>query len=73
MTITHKLQLKGQTKVEHITGNPNTVDSGDKGKADCFDKVIYHQAREYKVDPNEGTLGSHASDPVPVPKVQGGK
>ncbi len=48
-----------------ITGDPNTIDSGDTVKADCFGKVNQHQAQEHKDDPNEGTLGSHASDPVP--------
>ena len=34
-------------------------------KADCFGKVISHRAQEHKENPDEGTLGSHASDPVP--------
>ena len=33
--------------------------------ANCFGKVISHEAQEHKEDPDEGTLGSHASDPVP--------
>lgn len=48
-----------------ITGDPTVVDSGDTVKANCFGKVIQHQAQEHKDDPDEGTLGSHASDPVP--------
>jgi hypothetical protein len=48
-----------------ITGDPNVVDSGDTVNANCFGKVIQHQAQEHKDDPDEGTLGSHASDPVP--------
>jgi hypothetical protein len=34
-------------------------------KSDCFGKVISHRAQEHKENPDEGTLGSHASDPVP--------
>ena len=34
-------------------------------KSNCFGKVISHGAQEHKTDPDEGTLGSHASDPVP--------
>lgn len=49
-----------------ITGDPTVVDSGDTVKADCWGKVIQHQAQEHKDDPQEGTLGSHASDPVPA-------
>lgn len=48
-----------------ITGDPNVVDSGDTVKADCFGKVISHRAQEHKENPDEGTLGSHARDPVP--------
>jgi len=48
-----------------ITGDPNVVDSGDSVKADCFGKVISFRAQEHKENPDEGTLGSHASDPVP--------
>jgi hypothetical protein len=48
-----------------ITGDPTVYDSTDTVKADCFGKVIQHQAQEHKDDPDEGTLGSHASDPVP--------
>ena len=48
-----------------ITGDPNVVDSGDTVKSDCFGKVISHRAQEHKENPDEGTLGSHASDPVP--------
>jgi hypothetical protein len=48
-----------------ITGDPTVVDSGDTVNANCFGKVIQHQAQEHKDDPDEGTLGSHASDPVP--------
>lgn len=48
-----------------ITGDPNVVDSADTVKADCFIKVISFRAQEHKDNPDEGTLGSHASDPVP--------
>jgi hypothetical protein len=48
-----------------ITGDPTVVDSGDTVKADCFGKVIQHEAQEHKTDPDEGTLGEHSSDPVP--------
>ena len=48
-----------------ITGDPIVVDSGDTVKADCFGKVISFRAQEHKENPDEGTLGSHASDPVP--------
>jgi hypothetical protein len=48
-----------------ITGDPAVVDSGDTVKADCFGKVIQHEAQEHKTDPDEGTLGEHSSDPVP--------
>jgi hypothetical protein len=48
-----------------ITGDPTVVDSGDTVKTDCFGKVISFRAQEHKENPDEGTLGSHASDPVP--------
>ena len=48
-----------------ITVDPTVVDSGDTVKADCFGKVISFRAQEHKENPDEGTLGSHASDPVP--------
>jgi hypothetical protein len=48
-----------------ITGDPNTVDEGDTVSADCFGKVISHEAQEHKENPDEGTLGEHSSDPVP--------
>jgi clumping factor A len=48
-----------------ITGDPDVVDEGDTVKADCFGKVISHEAQEHKEDPDEGTLGEHSSDPVP--------
>jgi len=48
-----------------ITGDPTVVDPTDTVKADCFGKVIQHRAQEHKENPDEGTLGSHASDPVP--------
>ena len=48
-----------------ITGDPTVVDSGDTVKSNCFGKVISHRAQEHKENPDEGTLGSHASDPVP--------
>ena len=40
---------------------------GDDGEisADCFGKVISHEAQEHKENPEEGTLGEHSSDPVP--------
>ena len=31
----------------------------------CFGKVISERAQDHKEDPEEGTLGSHARDPVP--------
>jgi hypothetical protein len=49
-----------------ITGDPAVVDSGDIVNANCWGKVIQHQAQEHKDDPQEGTLGSHSSDPVPA-------
>jgi hypothetical protein len=49
-----------------ITGDPTVVDSGDTVNANCWGKVIQHQAQEHKDDPQEGTLGSHSSDPVPA-------
>jgi hypothetical protein len=48
-----------------ITGDPDTVDEGDTVSADCFGKVISHEAQEHKENPDEGTLGEHSSDPVP--------
>jgi hypothetical protein len=48
-----------------ISGDPTVVDSTDTVKADCFGKVIDFRAQEHKENPDEGTLGSHASDPVP--------
>jgi hypothetical protein len=49
-----------------ITGDPDTVDEGDTVSADCFGKVISHEAQEHKdPDSDEGTLGEHSSDPVP--------
>ena len=48
-----------------ITGDPTVVDSGDTVKADCFGKVIQHEAQEHKTDPDDRTLGEHSSDPVP--------
>ena len=48
-----------------ITGDPTVYDSTDTVKADCFGKVISHEAQEHKTDPDEGTLGEHSSDPVP--------
>jgi FlaG/FlaF family flagellin (archaellin) len=48
-----------------ITGDPDTVDEGDAVSADCFGKVISHEAQEHKENPDEGTLGEHSSDPVP--------
>ena len=33
--------------------------------ANCFGKVISHESREHKEDPDEGTLGEHSRDPVP--------
>jgi hypothetical protein len=48
-----------------ITGDPDTVDDGDAVSADCFGKVISHEAQEHKENPDEGTLGEHSSDPVP--------
>jgi hypothetical protein len=48
-----------------ISGDPTVVDSTDTVDANCFGKVIQHEAQEHKEDPDEGTLGSHSSDPVP--------
>jgi hypothetical protein len=48
-----------------ITGDPDTVDDSDTVSADCFGKVISHEAQEHKENPDEGTLGEHSSDPVP--------
>jgi FlaG/FlaF family flagellin (archaellin) len=48
-----------------ITDDPDTVDEGDTVSADCFGKVISHEAQEHKENPDEGTLGEHSSDPVP--------
>ena len=48
-----------------ITDDPDTVDEGDTFSADCFGKVISHEAQEHKENPDEGTLGEHSSDPVP--------
>ena len=48
-----------------ITGDPDTVDEDDTVSADCFGKVISHEAQEHKENPDEGTLGEHSSDPVP--------
>jgi FlaG/FlaF family flagellin (archaellin) len=47
-----------------ITGDPDTVDESDTVSADCFGKVISHEAQEHK-ETDEGTLGEHSSDPVP--------
>jgi len=55
----------GTVTDQTITGDPDVVDSSDTVKADCFGKVISHEAQEHKEDPDEGTLGSHSSDPVP--------
>ena len=48
-----------------ITDDPDTVDEGVTFSADCFGKVISHEAQEHKENPDEGTLGEHSSDPVP--------
>jgi hypothetical protein len=48
-----------------ITGDPDKVDGDDTVSADCFGKVISHEAQEHKENPDEGTLGEHSSDPVP--------
>jgi hypothetical protein len=48
-----------------ITGDPETVDEGDTVTANCFGKVIQHEAQEHKEDEGEGTLGDHSSNPVP--------
>jgi len=48
-----------------ITGDPTVYDPGDTITKNCFGKVIQHRAQEHKENPDEGTLGSHASDPVP--------
>lgn len=48
-----------------ITGDPTVVDPGDIISANCFGKVIQHEAQEHLTDPDEGTLGEHSSDPVP--------
>jgi hypothetical protein len=48
-----------------ITGDDETVEEEDTVNADCFGKVIEHEAQEHKEDPDEGTLGEHSSDPVP--------
>lgn len=48
-----------------ITGDPTVVDSTDTVNANCWGKVIQHEAQEHKTDPEEGTLGEHSSDPVP--------
>jgi hypothetical protein len=42
-----------------------TVNNGEPITANCFGKVIAHEAQEHKEDPDEGTLGEHSSDPVP--------
>ncbi|HEU4822683.1 MAG TPA: hypothetical protein VFS97_04600 [Nitrososphaeraceae archaeon] len=42
-----------------------TVNNGEPITANCFGKVIEHEAQEHKEDPDEGTLGEHSSDPVP--------
>ena len=41
-----------------------TVNNGEPITANCFGKVIQHEAQEHKEDPDEGTLGEHSSDPV---------
>ena len=42
-----------------ITGDPDTVDEDDTVSADCFGKVISHEAQEHKdPDSDEGTLGN---------------
>jgi hypothetical protein len=51
-----------------ITGDPTVVDSTDTVNANCWGKVIQHEAQEHKTDPEEGTLGQHSSDPVPQVK-----
>src|SRR5918996_2158458 len=48
-----------------ITGDPDSVDEGDTVSANCFGRVISHEAQEHKENPDEGTLGEHSSDPVP--------
>ena len=42
-----------------------TVNNGEPITANCFGKVIQHEAQEHIEDPDEGTLGEHSSDPVP--------
>ena len=45
---------------------PDEETGGDGSvSANCFGKVISHEAQEHKEDPDEGTLGEHSSDPVP--------
>ena len=49
-----------------ITGDDETVDEGDTVDADCFGKVIQHEAQEHKEEgSDEGILGEHSRDPVP--------
>jgi hypothetical protein len=45
---------------------PDEETGGDGSvSANCFGKVISHEAQEHKEDPDEGTLGEHSSDPIP--------
>lgn len=37
-------------------------------KANCFGVVISDRAQEHKENPDEGTLGSHSSNPLPDPE-----
>ncbi len=49
-----------------ITGDDETVDEGDTVDANCFGKVIQHEAQEHKEEgSDEGTLGQHSRNPVP--------
>ncbi len=64
---------ESQTSVEGAQGgtvsDPTIPEEelGDDGEisANCFGKVISHEAQEHKENPEEGTLGEHSSDPVP--------
>ena len=43
----------------------NNPDCETTVDANCFGKVISHEAQEHKENPDEGTLGEHSRDPVP--------
>jgi hypothetical protein len=57
-------QTSGEGASQGGTVSDPTIPNGQVS-ANCFGKVIEHEAQEHKENPDEGTLGEHSSDPVP--------